>query len=235
MKKSIFTDQGLSLFSLFSEDSPFNKSGVMKRVFLIVVVIFTLISAIPGNARNRWNIYGGGNMSHIYGAKSSSGDPLYRWGAGAFIGIGYEIRFTSRFSLTPALELSYIDNGSAQQNHNSTLSSNYIPWMNSYILSMPVIASTRIPISENIRFRIGGGFYIQEALSGNHYAGQNDKKEALSGNASPRFNMGPIGEAAIETGRHISYILRAQYPLTIQNDAWITKTLTLSAGIRYTF
>lgn len=235
MKKSIFNNRRLSLFSLFSEDSPFIKSATMKRVFLIVAVIFTIISAIPGNACNRWNIYGGGNMSHIYGEKSSGGEPLYRWGAGAFIGIGYEVRFTSRFSLTPALELSYIDNGSATQNHNSPLSSNNIPWLNSYTISMPVIASYRIPISENTSFRIGGGIYIQEALSGKHHALKSDKKEALSGNASPRFNIGPIGEAAIETGRHISYILRAQYPFSIQNDAWITKTLTMSAGIRYTF
>lgn len=207
-----------------------------KHRLLIIALIFTVISATPGIARNRWNIYGGVNLSHVIEGYFSGLNPSYRWGPGAFIGTGYEIRFSSQFSVTPALELSYIDNGAIAVYEGINYTHIQNRWMSTYNLTIPVIASCRLPISKKVGIRVGAGPYAQEALFGKHYNEQKDNtKETLSGNAFDRFNVGIIGEAALETGKHVSYIFRAQYPFAIDGAAWTRNTSTLSLGIKYSF
>jgi hypothetical protein len=83
-----------------------------------------------------------------------------------------------------------------------------------------------------MKLRFGAGPYLQEVLAARSYNADN-VKEGLSGSFNKRFNVGIVGEAAIETGSHISYMLRAQYPFL--KEGWVRKTLVLSVGVGYSF
>ncbi|MBD5299760.1 MAG: hypothetical protein HDS22_07330, partial [Bacteroides sp.] len=62
---------------------------------------------------NRWNVYAGGSISHNCKRFKwlLDGSTGFNWGGGALIGAGYQIGLAQRWSLTPALELSFNDNG----------------------------------------------------------------------------------------------------------------------------
>lgn len=204
----------------------------MKRVSLIAIII-TIITAFTSNAQNRWNVYAGGSLSHMCETPLISSDKTYGWGGGAFIGGGYEVRFNSHWSLTPQIEFAYSNNGATLSSNERDFYANHAYWLSSLNLNIPAIASFRFPISENVNLRFGVGPYLQEALAGKHYHYDSTEKEWVSGNFSKRFNVGIIGEAAIETGSHFSYMFRTSYPLL--KEGLIRKTITLSLGIGYSF
>lgn len=55
----------------------------------------------------------------------------------------------------------------------------------------------------------------------------------MSGNFSQRFNFGPMGEINVETGNHLSYLVRVQYPFL--KEGWVKNTISLSIGLKYSF
>ena len=202
----------------------------MKKFLLAVI---TIAFAITGQAQNRWNIYAGGSISHLCEKPWISSDKSYSWGGGAFIGSGYEINFNSHWSLTPQLEIAYHNNGATLSSKELSFYANHANWQSIWSVNIPIVASFRFPISDNLGLRIGAGPYLQEAIAGRHYRNGSDKKEAMSGNFSNRFNVGVLGEVAIETGNHFSYMLRTQYPFL--KEGWVRKTISLSVGVRYSF
>ena len=105
--------------------------------------------------------------------------------------------------------------------------------MRTWNVRIPVVASYRFSVGKATALRIGAGPFFQESLSGKCYANGTDTKTNLSGTFADRFNLGAMGEIAIHTGNHLSYMLQVQYPFL--KEGWIRKTMTLSAGIRYSF
>lgn len=201
-----------------------------KKLFLAILAV---VLAITSQAQNRWNIYAGGSISHLCEKPWISTDKSYDWGGGAFLGGGYEINFNSHWSLTPQLELAYSNNGASLSSKELGFYANHANWHSIWSINIPIIASFRFPVSDNVGLRFGTGPYIQEALAGRQYRNNSEKKESMSGNFSNRFNVGVIGEVAVETGKHFSYMFRTQYPFL--KEGWVRKTISLSVGVRYSF
>lgn len=202
----------------------------MKKFYLAVIAI---VFALTGQAQNRWNIYAGGSISHLCEIPWVSSDKSYGWGGGAFIGGGYEINFNSRWSFTPQLEIAYHNNGATLSSKYLSFYANHANWQSVWSVNIPMVASFRFPVSDNVVLRIGAGPYLQEAIAGRQYRNGSDKKESMSGSFSNRFNVGVHGEVAVETGRHFSYMFRTQYPFL--KEGWVRKTISLSVGVRYSF
>lgn len=208
---------------------------IIKKLVAIPIALYAIsLSSLPTGANGRWKVFAGGSISHLcekslYNFKWVN----YGWGGGAFIGGGYEVDFSSHWSLTPQLELSYNDNGARLNNEADTFYQNNMDWADYLTLNIPVIASFRFPISDKLGLRIGTGPYLQEGLYGRRYKIGTDIKEKMSGSIDRRFNVGIMGEATVETGTHLSYMLRVQYPFL--KEGWIRKTIVLSAGASYSF
>lgn len=200
---------------------------------LIIIIMLVLSMTFSSHAQNRWNIYAGGSISHLCENPWISSDKSYGWGGGAFIGGGYEINFNSHWSLTPQLEFAYSNNGASLSSKELRFYANHANWQSIWSINLPIIASFRFPVSDNIRLRFGAGPYIQEAIAGRQYRNDSDQKESMSGSFSNRFNVGATGEIAVETGNHISYMFRTSYPFL--KEGWVRKTINLSIGIRYSF
>jgi len=131
------------------------------------------------------------------------------------------------------LELAYNNNGASLSSKELGFYANHANWHSIWSINIPIIASFRFPVSDNVGLRIGTGPYIQEAIAGRQYRNDSEKKETMSGSFSNRFNVGVIGEVAVETGKHFSYMFRTQYPFL--KEGWERKTISLSVGVRYSF
>lgn len=216
--------------------------GFMKKILTLVsMLIITISNVCLGQTKNRWNVYAGGSISHLCETPLAATDKTYGWGGGAFIGGGYEINFNPHLGLTPRLEFSFDNNGATLSSENESFFNNHARWKNYWSASIPVMASYRFSLVDNVGLRIGVGPYLQTVMGGKKYVGIHDSdtmestiyKESLSGTFDHRFNVGAAGEVAIETGNHLSYMLRAKYPFI--KKGWLMKTLTLSVGIGYSF
>ena len=173
----------------------------------IITFIIALLCALSAVAQNRWHLYAGGSISHLCEKPWISSDKSYGWGGGAFIGGGYEINFNPHWSLTPQLELAFNDNGASLSSKELGFYANHANWQSIWSLNIPIITSFRFPITDYTGLRIGAGPYIQEAISGHRYESDSDKKVSMSGNFGNRFNLGVVGEIAVETGTHFAYMV----------------------------
>ncbi|MDE6533171.1 MAG: PorT family protein [Muribaculaceae bacterium] len=213
----------------------------MKKIVMSAIMVVVGLTAI---AQNRWNVYAGGSISHDCGGYfewNADGDTGFDWGGGAFLGGGYEINFNNHWSITPSVEIQYIDNGvyynkTGVPGYNSTTDI----WTDSWSFNIPVTAGFRFPVSDNVSFKIDGGFYLSEAFYKRQYKNvaavnaepQLEKKKASSDFGND-FQLGVVGGVSVETGRHFSYFFRTQYPFL--KDRWSSKTITLAIGVKYSF
>lgn len=200
---------------------------------LILLISSLLSCTFICLAENNWNVTIGGSISHLCEKPLVGSDKTYNWGGGAFVGAGYEINFNSHWRLTPQIEFNFINNGATLNSDELGFYANHKEWKSVVSVNIPVIASCRFNIDNTSGLSIGVGPYLQECLYGKNYAYSSEKKEAISGSFSKRFNLGLQGELSLETKKNLSYLLRTQYPLL--NEGWIRKTITLSLGVRYTF
>lgn len=216
-----------------------------KRSIIMAMMIASMLTSF---AQNRWNIYAGGSISHYQGGYfkwDAEGNTNFDWGGGAFLGGGYEVGLNNRFSLTPAIELSFTDNGAY---YNKTGLPAYDPfgndksgiWSSAWAINIPITAGFRIPLNDMVRFKIDAGPYLSEAFSVKHYAkvgGTNEnpiiQKKKSTSDFGQDFQIGIIGGVAVETGNHFSYFFRTQYPFL--KDRWSSKTITLAIGVKYAF
>lgn len=205
----------------------------MKRIVIVLMAIVSLTLSTSVKAEHRWTVYGGGNLSHLCESPWVSSDKTHGWGGGAFLGGGCEINFNSHWSLTPQIEVSYINNGASLSSKEMSFYDRHALCLETWNLNIPVIASFRLPVGKQTGLRFGAGPFLQESLAGRAYKYGTDKKENISGNFERRLNVGIMGEAAVETGSHLSYFFRTQYPFL--KEGWVKKTITLSVGIKYTF
>ena len=92
--------------------------------------------------------------------------------------------------------------------------------------------------------RFGNAFWCRSLFAGivgrkkyyyDYFNNHNDEvyKDKISGNFGDRFNAGAVAEVALETGKHFSYMFRAQFPFL--EKYYTRKTITLSLGLRYSF
>lgn len=205
----------------------------MKR--LIFIIICGLIGAsvqLSAQPQNRWSIYGGGSLSHLCEDVLFYTDD-YGWGGGAFLGGGYEINFTPHWSLTPQVELAYMDNGAKLDIPDFNAYLNRDSWRDAWSVSIPVMAGFRFGLSNHVGMKVSAGPYLYQAFASRQYQYGTTRKESAHGSFSDNFNIGVIGEVAVETGRHFSYMFRTQYPFL--KETWSRKTITLSLGVRYSF
>ena len=200
---------------------------------LMMIWAFVVAIALGCQAQNRWKVYAGGSLSHLCEKPWISSDKSYGWGGGAFLGGGYEVNFNSHWSLTPALELAFDNNGATLDSPELDFYANHALWNSIWSLNIPILANFRFAVSENNGLGIGVGPYLREALAGRHYTYDSERKTSMSGNFSNRFNFGVMGEVAFETGRHFYYMFRVRYPFL--KEGWERKTINLSLGIGYTF
>ena len=205
----------------------------MTRTLKFIAPLVALSCSFISNAENRWNVYAGGSLSHSCEKIVYGNDKTLNWGGGAFLGGGYEINFNSHWSLTPQLQLSFVNNGATFNDKNLNFYQNHHLWRETFSIDIPVIASFRFSVSNGVGLRFGAGPYIQEALAGKQFKYDTDQKENMSASFAYRFNVGIIGEAAVETGNHLSYFFRTQYPFL--KEGWVRKIITLSVGVGYTF
>lgn len=205
----------------------------MKNKLGLLIAAVALTSSIVCDADDGWNIYGGGSLSHMCEQPWVSSDKSYGWGGGAFIGGGYEFNLTPHWSITPQVELGYMNNGATLSSGEMDFYGKHANWLETWSINIPVTASFRFHVSDDVKLRIGAGPYLQEAIAGRAYRYDSETKETLHGSMGDRFNIGVNGEAAVETGDHLSYFFRTQYPFL--TEGWIRKTVTLSVGIKYTF
>lgn len=203
----------------------------MKKLFLFVMLAMTVVFC--SDAKNRWNVYAGGSINHLCETPWLGSDRTYGWGGGAFAGAGFEINFNSHWSLTPMLQFDFNDNG-------ATLSSPEMgepyckgSWQNVWSFNIPILANFRFPVSEFVGLRFGAGAFMQYAMAGRYVNLSTLEHEDMHGIFAERINVGPLGEIAVETGNHLSYMIRAHYP--ILKEGWVRKILTLSLGIQYSF
>lgn len=206
---------------------------------------------INKDVKNRWSVRAGVNLSHICADTSpwnySTMTPVlesasFGWGAGAMFGGAYDIRFSRTWSLTPGLEIQYIDNGGKKYGSyysgmtvggtDNRFYDRHAFVMHSWNVVVPVLMNMRAPISRSVGFRVGAGPYVSEAFSARAY-NVSGKMEDFGGDFGHYFDFGLTGEMAVETGNHFSYFYRLQYPLL--KDHIHHRTLTMSLGLSYTF
>lgn len=202
----------------------------MKRVFTLIVM-FASFCSFTTIAQNKWNVSAGGSVSHNINESMFNGFSL-GWGGGAFIGAGYEFNFNKHWSLNPQLELDYINNGEVLKfKGTKERIKGDVNFLN---LRIPVITSFRFKISDFIGLRFGAGLYLQESLAARERKKLNSNERiSKGGSAVQRFNIGVQGEAAVETGEHLSYMFCVNYPFITEN--WMNRILTMSLGVRYSF
>lgn len=186
-----------------------------------------------GRAENRWNVYAGGSISHYCSTPWISSDKSYGWGGGAFLGGGYEVNFDSHWSLTPQVEFMFDNNGATLDSKENSFYANHESWQQTFNFNIPVVASFRFSVSDNVGLRFGAGPYLQYTLAGRRYKYDTNEKENIKGGFGDRINVGILGEAAVETGKHLSYMLRVHYPFL--KEGVVKETVVLSVGVRYSF
>ncbi len=199
------------------------------RILLIMTLL--LLSGHSLEARGRLNVSGGVNVSHL--CERLIYEDGYGWGVGAFAGCGYEISLTSHWSLMPQLELSYIDNAATLDVPENDRYLNRHVWRSSLNAVIPVTAGFRFNISRDVRLKVSAGPFLQEAILVRRYDSEGDMKVTAGVNFINRINVGMIGELSVETGRRLSYVANARYPML--KEVWSRQTLTLSLGLRYHF
>lgn len=201
-----------------------------------------------GKVKNRWSVHVGINMSHYCSDAvmwdTGTNELLFRnarfgWGAGAMIGANYDIRFNKNWSLTPGVDIQYIDNGAAY--HSSCykdMPEAHLPFrraneVHSWNITIPVLMNMRAPISDKVGFRVGVGPYLSETFYASAYKYYTHDLTNYDGGFGTYFNLGIMSEVAVETGNHFSYFYRMQYPFL--KDKVDSKVMTMSLGVAYTF
>lgn len=200
----------------------------MKRIVFYAFAIAMITSFLSATAQNKWNVSAGVNLTPDIQKKFEGS--THDVGAGAFIGVGYEINFTPHWSFNPQIEANYINNYHKKEYDGS----NHYRGNEYCNINIPLITSFRFNVSDKVGLRFGVGPNFQESVCVRHYKNAfSNEKEKMTGNFFNRFNVGIQGEAAVETGNHLSYIFRTCY--TLIPEHLMGKTLTLSLGVRYSF
>lgn len=202
----------------------------MKRLVFITIAFISILTI---NAQNKWSVYTGANISHQYDGMTNTAD--YRWGVGAFVGVGYERMLGTKWSINPRLEYSYVNNGikgGVYLSESKAYSGR--EWLEAHTLSIPILANYRISLNGNLKLRIGIGPYLQTILAGNREWELNRISRNHYPNFSDRLTVGGRGELAIEINDHFSYMIGYQFG-GLKHNSDLNKVGSVNFGFGYTF
>lgn len=206
----------------------------MKKTLIITLMLVAALATFTSSAQNRFIVQAGANVSHLCQTPLMSLDKTYGWGVGGFVGTGYEVNFNQHWSLMPQVELAYINNGATLSWPKDRPFYRNASWLDMWTVNVPVMAGFRFNLEKNVGLKISTGPYALKAFSIRQYGQDGITKEAPpQRRETAEFNFGMMGEIAVETGDHFSYLFRTQYPFL--TESWTKKTLTLSLGVRYYF
>ena len=199
----------------------------MKKLFLISVLsVFTLLST---PAQNRWGVMGGINYSST-SAKDINGK------LGGYVGGLYDIELNKSWYVQPQLQFSYEANEAKDKN-----AAGYKFFTSQYALTLPVLASYKINLSDDWSMRIFAGPYAQYALFGRDRQATVDSNGKTSsemgwwhGNFGDRFNYGLMGGLSVERN-HLFFFVEGKYSLKKSALNFDGHGRTLSAGVGYKF
>lgn len=172
-------------------------------------------------------------MGGINLSTTSAGE--FGWRAGGYIGGLYDIRLSESWYIQPQLLYSYEEN---QTKGKSPVDIFY----SQHALTLPVLASVKLPLNKALALRVSAGPYIQYALFGrNKMAYSNAEGESVGNKLGwwhadfgDRFTYGLKGGLSLE-GNHWFGVIDCKYSL---KKSWLNYEghgLTLSAGIGYKF
>lgn len=198
----------------------------MKR--LISIFFFLIIVLFPTIAQNHWGVMGGVNLS-----TSSAKD--FGWRTGGYIGGLYDIRLSESWYIQPQLLYSYEENETKGKSQTDIFYSQHA-------LTLPVLASFKVPLSTAFSLRINAGPYVQYALfgrDGNSSIGANGERIPKKlgwwhANFGDHFTYGLKGGMMLEH-RHWLLSIDCKYSLKRSFLNCDGHGLTLSAGIGYKF
>lgn len=202
-------------------------------------------------AQNRWSVYGGLNLStdEDYAGHTTIRENVAttelcdaKYALGGTFGVGYDINLKRNWSIQPALEYSNTNlyskktlivkdilEGKLLKQTETKLKSHL------HSFAVPVLVNFRVAVDNNVKLRFGAGPYVQGVFAGKVAAWDGEKYKVnnlYKGNRKYQFTAGVKAEIAVETGDHLSYSLGFQRPFC---DSVVPKTVTINAGVRYTF
>ncbi|MFR8949435.1 MAG: porin family protein [Bacilli bacterium] len=219
------------------------------RKFILILVLF--VSTVGLSAQNRWSVYGGLNLStdEDYAGHTTIRENVAttelcgaKYVPGGTFGVGYDINLKRNWSILPALEYSNTNlyskktlivkdilEGKLLKQTETKLKSHL------HSFAVPVLVNFRVAVDNNVKLRFGAGPYVQGVFAGKVAAWDGEKYKVnnlYKGNRKYQFTAGVKAEIAVETGDHLSYSLGFQRPFC---DSVVPKTVTINAGVRYTF
>ena len=118
----------------------------------ITTLIITCLVSTVLYAQKHISVYGGINMS-------STSTKDFKYNIGWQIGELYDIKISDRFYVQPRLSMYYTANETKENINERT-------FISQYGLSLPILASFRMPVTTNSCLRINAGPYIQYAIFG---------------------------------------------------------------------
>ena len=131
-----------------------------------VLLLLLIICPLAMSAQNRWGIMGGANLStstaHSSGLWSAFDS---KWKAGGYIGGLYDIQLNGSWYIQPQLIFSY-ETDRAKFLSGEKTSEDLDVSTSMYSLTLPVLASFKVGLSNDLALRINAGPYMQYAMFG---------------------------------------------------------------------
>lgn len=221
----------------------------MKRIAVLLFAIALMVTGL--SAQGRWSVFGGMNLStdrDYLGYTTIKGNAVTtefsdaKYTPGGTFGVAYDINLKRNWSVQPALEYSNINLYQRKSSiTQKPMDGEYIKQTDTKLRShlhtfaVPVLVNFRVAVDSNVKLRFGAGPYVQGAFAGKvaTWGGEKVKVNDLYKNdRKHQFSVGLKAEMAVETGQHWSYAVGFQRPFC---NSVIPKTLTINAGVRYTF
>ena len=208
-------------------DNAMNKS-------LIYIIVLMLATAFQLDARNRFMVQAGGNVSHY--CESPIMLSLIRPTVGAGVALsGQAMRSTS------------IGTGASHRRSNWLISTT-VPgcrpkdspfnrnaqWLDMWTVNVPVLAGFRFNLEKNVGLKISTGPYVLKAFSIRQTAQDGISKETppqRRATATIQFRL----DGRDRSRARPPFLLPVQDAISLLVESWTKKTLTLSLGVRYDF
>ena len=143
----------------------------MKR---IVMLASAMLVTVMMNAQSGFGLLGGVNFS-------TSSTPDAQWRVGGYFGGLYDFQLTKDFYLQPRLLFSYQENQQPQFLTSSVTGNDFFSQWN---VSLPVLASFRLRLSNTVGLRLNAGPYVQYAAFGRN------KQSVIHGDGSHGTELG---------------------------------------------
>ncbi len=212
----------------------------MKTRLLLLSLLTLCLTVSNSFAQNRWGIIGGVNLStstaHDVGSWSKFDS---KWRTGGYVGGLYDIRLHESWYIQPQLVFSYEVDRTEYVDGKKT-SGNVDVSTRMYSLTLPILASFKVDLHNDLALRISAGPYLQYAMFGKDRTlfGEGSKQQVYTSSWSmgfwKHFICGVKGGISLERN-HWLFSVDSKYSLMRHSLNHHGHGLTLSAGIGYKF